>query len=73
MTMKRIVLPLAMAFVFAVAVSAQDVKKEAPEAPKKECCEKGKSDKKEGCCAEKKDAKTSTCCEKSTGKEKPRK
>jgi hypothetical protein len=62
--MKKILLPLFMAAVFTVAVSAQDVKKDAPEATKHECCEKGKADKKEGCCASKKDAKDQSGCDK---------
>lgn len=60
--MKKVLLPLFLTVVFSLAVCAQDTKKEAPEAPKKECCEKAKADKKEGCCAEKKDQKA--CCEK---------
>lgn len=58
------VLSLFMAAAFVVAVSAQDVKKETPEAAKKECCEKGKADKKDDCCASKKDAKDQSCCDK---------
>jgi hypothetical protein len=63
--MKKVLLPLFFAVVFTVAVSAQDAKKESPEATKKECCEKGKAEKKEGCCADKKDAKDAkekACC-----------
>jgi hypothetical protein len=62
--MKKVVLSLFMAAAFALAVCAQDAKKEAPEAAKKECCEKGKSDKKDDCCAAKKDAKSDSCCDK---------
>jgi LAS superfamily LD-carboxypeptidase LdcB len=62
--MKKVLLSLFMAVAFTVAVGAQDVKKESPEATKKECCEKGKADKKDDCCAGKKDAKDKACCEK---------
>jgi hypothetical protein len=62
--MKKILLPLFMTALFAVAVCAQDKKKEPAEAPKKECCEKEKANKKEACCAEKKDAKKEACCDK---------
>jgi len=66
--MKKILLPLFMAVVFTVAVSAQDAKKDCPQAAKKECCAKGKKegctkDKKEGCC--KKDAKKEGASKKS--------
>lgn len=65
--MKKILLPLFMAVVFTIAVSAQDTKKESSEATKKECCEKGKAEKKDGCCADKKDAKDKACCDKKDG------
>jgi len=60
--MKKILLPLFMAVVFTVAISAQDAKKDCPQPAKKECCKKDA--KKEGCS---KDAKKG-CCKKDAKK-----